>query len=193
MVDVAFDLEGSIVPGSYAFTLWNEIVRILPWLEPVETAGVIPLRGAGSEEGFLLAKRSRLVLRLPAAMAGEAMALSGHELDFGATRLKVGAAVQRSLQPFATLHANLVESAKEEEAFLEEVAARLGDMQISCKWICGKRDTLDSGGSSLSGYSLVLHDLKPEDSLLVQRSGLGGNRRFGCGIFVPFKTISGLE
>ena len=193
MVDVAFDLEGSRVPNGYAFALWNELVRILPWLDAVDAAGVVPLRGAESDEGILLAKRSKLVLRLPAGMAGQAAALSGRELDLGSGALKVGMAVQRSLQPVATLHSHLVESAGEEEIFLGKMASELAEMEVSCKWICGRSGNISVGGRSLSGYSLVLHDLKPEQSLRVQRAGLGGSRRFGCGIFMPYKTISGLD
>lgn len=193
MIDMSFDLKGSFVPEGYAFALWQEIVRILPWLDVEEMAGVLPLRGSESGEGKLLAKRVKLVLRLPVELASQAGALSGQELNVGSCMLRVGAAVQRNLQPYTTLHAHLVESAEEEERFLADVDSRLREMGVSCKWICGKRHTVKGAGRALSGYSLVLHDLKPDDSLQVQRAGLGGSRRFGCGIFVPYKTISGLD
>ena len=168
-------------------------MRILPWLDAEELAGILPLRGSASAEGKLLAKRSKLVLRLPMTLAGRAAQLSGQELHIGSGVLRVGALTERPLQPYATLHSHQVESADEEEIFLAGIAARLQELNVSGKWICGKRHTVKSAELSLNGYSLVLHDLKPEGSLQIQRLGLGKNRRFGCGIFVPYKAISGLD
>ena len=59
--------------------------------------------------------------------------------------------------------------------------------------ICGKRLSVSGSQRSIDGYSLVLHDLKPEASLHLQYAGLGEDRQFGCGIFVPYKVITGLS
>lgn len=193
MVDLAFDLKGSLIPADYAFELWREVARILPWLDAEELAGILPLRGSDSEGSLLLANRAKLVLRLPVELAAQAGTLSGQKLNMGSGILEVGTSTKRPLQSYTTLHAHLVEGAEEEEVFLEGVAVQLQAMEVSCNWICGKRNTLTGIGQSLSGYSLVLHDLKPEASLLVQRAGLGGSRHFGCGIFIPYKDISGLD
>ncbi len=192
MVDMVFDLKGGFVSEGYAFTLWDEVANILPWIDDEEFAGLLPLRGSASGEVLLLSLRSKLVLRLPTELAAQAGALSGHELNVGSGTLRVGAVTERALQPYTTLHAHLVEGEEDEEMFLAGVAARLQEMGIACKWICGKYHTVRGAGQAMSGFSLVLHDLKPEDSLQVQRAGLGGSRRFGCGIFVPYKAISGL-
>jgi CRISPR-associated protein Cas6 len=193
MADVAFDLLGERVPSGYAFALWGEIARHLPWIEEEDMAGVLPLRGLEGRDGIWLAKRSKLVLRLPEEKAQAAHALSGQALELGPDVLGVGKAWQRALQPFTTLHAQLVEGHESEDVFLGTVAAALDELDVACSWICGMRGTISDAENTVSGYSLVLHDLKPEDSLIVQRAGLGQGRRFGCGVFVPFKTISGLE
>lgn len=193
MIDLAFEVRGGPVPKGYAFALWHEVVRILPWLDAEERAGILSLRGAASAEGMLLAQRAKLVLRLPAGLAGQALALSGQQLNIGSGVLSVGMSTERPLQPHTTLHAHMVESAEEEVRFLAGVAEQLQKMQITCKWICGKHLTVMGSGRSLSGYSLVLHDLKPDESLQVQRAGLGGSRHFGCGIFIPYKAITGLD
>jgi len=193
MIDMVFGLEGSFVTEGYVFPLWDEVVNILPWIEDREQAGILPLRGSVSGEVMLLSRRSKLVLRVPVELAAQARALSGQELNVGSGTLRVGAAIERALQPYTTLHAHLVEGAEDEAVFLSGVATRLQEIGVACKWICGKRNTIEGAGQALSGFSLVLHDLKPDDSLQIQRVGLGGNRRFGCGIFVPYKTISGLD
>ena len=193
MLDIAFDLQGSFVPAGYAFALWDEVVRCLPWLDAEEFAGILPLRAAASGENMLLPQRAKLVLRLPAELAPQAMALSGQELDVEGSMLRVGKAREKSLQPYPTLHAQLVESNSEEEVFIADMAGQLQEMGVACKLICGKRHTIAGAKQSVVGYSLVLHDLKPDGSLQIQRTGLGGKRRFGCGIFVPYKSISGLS
>ena len=193
MIDKVFEIKGGLVSGSYVFDLWNETVRILPWLDAEEMAGILPLRGSVTEGGLLLSLRSKLVLRLPVELAVKADGLAGQELHVGNSVLHLGAAAERRLQPYTTLHAKLVKSEEDEETFLDTVAIRLQEMGISCKWICGKRQTITGTVQNLPGYSLVLHDLNPANSLQIQRVGLGGSRRYGCGIFVPYKTISDLN
>jgi CRISPR-associated protein Cas6 len=193
MIDVVFDLKGGLIPDDYAFELWNEVVRILPWLEAENSAGILPLRGSKHSEGLLLAKRTKLVVRLPQALSVRVAELSGQQLAVGSGVLQVEAAAARPFQPYPTLHAHLVESEMDEVLFLADISEKLQDLGVNCKWICGKRVTVTGEARSISGYSLVLHDLKPEGSLRVQSVGLGGNRRFGCGIFVPYKEISGLD
>lgn len=190
MVDVAFGLKGESVPENYAFALWQETVCHLPWLESDEHAGILPLRGALNSGRMLLPQRAKLVLRVAVVFATQARLLAGKELDIGGSLLQVGEAVERPLKPYSTLHAHLVEGPGEEEAFLAEAGRQLEEMGIACKLICGRRVEIRGAGQAISGFSLVLHDLKPEESLVVQHAGLGGSRRFGCGIFVPFKTIS---
>ena len=192
MIDVAFDLKGSFVPAGYAFALWGEVARCLPWLDAEKLAGILPLRVAASGENMLLPQRAKLVLRLPAELAPQAKPLSGQELDVEGKALRVGKAREKSLQPHPTLHAQLVESNSEEDVFIADMADQLREMEVACKLICGIRRTIMGAKQSVVGYSLVLHDLKPDASLQIQRAGLGGKRRFGCGIFVPYKAISGL-
>ena len=192
MTDIAFELKGHSVPTDHAFALWREVARILPWLEAEKFAGIHPLRVAASGEDILLPQRAKLVLRLPAARVPQAGRLSGQELHVGASVLSVGVASERPLKAFPTLHAQLVASDCKEEVFIAGVTSELGEINIGCKWICGKRLTIGGAERTIAGYSLVLHDLKPDESLRLQRYGLGGERHFGCGIFVPYKTISGL-
>jgi CRISPR-associated protein Cas6 len=193
MIDVSFGLQGSFLPAGYQFLLWPELVRCLPWLEAEESAGIHPMRGATGGAGMLLPQRAKLMLRLPADLAGEAGALSGQQLNLESGALQLGAAKVRELQPCTTLHSHLVESAEEESVFLERIAAQLDELGIACKWICGKRTSISGAGRKISGYSLVLHDLKPAASLQLLYRGLGSNRRFGCGIFIQYKTIAGLD
>lgn len=190
--DIAFELGGNSVPANYAFELWGEIVRCLPWIEEELLAGVLPLRLAGSGADMLLPRRTKLVLRLPEERLAQAASLAGAELRIGPSTLSVGESSVRPLRAHSTLHAHMVECYGDEDAFVAELAKELQELQIDCRWICGRRHTVTGTERTISGYSLVVHDLKPNASLLLQGHGLGGARRYGCGIFVPYRTIAGL-
>ncbi len=193
MVDVVFDLSGTSVPQDYPFALWSEVSRLLPWLKEAENVGILPLRGSASGEHTLLSRRSKLVLRVPADRAADTVELSGQQLHIDGAVLEVGKGKERQLQPATTLHSYMVESKLGEVEFLADMRKKLQDMNIAANLICDKYRQIKGTNQSLSGFGLVLHDLKPQASMQIQRSGLGGARQFGCGIFVPFKAITGLE
>jgi len=45
-------------------------------------------------------------------------------------------------------------------------------------------------GRDYAAWSVAVHDLAPEASLALQRSGLGTLHDMGCGILAPHKTIT---
>ncbi len=194
MIDLVFDLEGGILHRGYPFALWDALVGHFPALADEPLAGILPLRLAESNEGLLLTKRAKLALRLPAARAEQAAAaLQGHRLEVNGNPLHLGAAKKRAIQPSATVHAQIVAGSGDEVPFMEHIKTQLEELQIAGHLICGLRSTLDDGRQSICGFSLVIHDLKPEASVQLQYVGLGDHRRYGCGIFVPHKAITGLE
>lgn len=193
MIDIVFDLNGTSVPVNYPFALWSEIIRFLPWLENAEYAGILPFRGSISGATLLLSRRTKLVLRVPTASALQAEQLSGQQLHIDGNTLSVGKCKERQLQPTTTLHAYLVESNLSEIEFLADMKIKLHAINVTCNLICDKYREIKGDSVILRGYGLVLHDLKPHASMQIQSVGLGGSRHFGCGIFVPFKAITGLD
>ncbi|MCX7192967.1 MAG: type I-MYXAN CRISPR-associated protein Cas6/Cmx6 [Proteobacteria bacterium] len=193
MIDAVFDISGNHIPNHYPFALWNSLVQRIPALENEALVGVIPLRTAISEAGMLLPKRSKLVLRLTARLAANFACLTDQTLDLGDATLQLGSGKLRKIQPYSTLHAHLVASAKDEVAFLKDVSTQLNELGIVGKLLCGMRNTMQAKDYFISGYSLVIHDLKPDDSLKLQYAGLGADRRYGCGIFIPYKVITDLD
>lgn len=193
MIDMVFELKGDALPTSYPFALWDELVRCAPQLAHSDVIGIVPLRMVQSGENMLLPKRTKLTIRLPQTQAEIASGLTGRELDISGNKLRLGACQPRPIQPHPTLHAQLVIGTDDEAGFLKEIQADIKAMNIQGRLICGKRQTLSDNSHTLSGHSLVIYDLEPEASLHLQSAGLGAGRRFGCGIFVPYKIISGLK
>jgi CRISPR-associated protein Cas6 len=193
MIDVVFELSGGTLPVTYPYALWNELVRLIPLLGDNQDVGVIPLRMAESNEGMLLPKRAKLVLRLPQELVDVVSGLAQKQIQVAGSELHLGSCKTRPIQHYSTLHAQLVTGAEDEVAFVAEVEAALAALGVKAKLICGQHRILADIGRTISGYSLVLHDLTPEASLRVQYAGLGKERRFGCGVFIPYKVISSLE
>ena len=193
MIDVVFEISGGTLPVAYPYALWNELLRLIPQLGEHESVGVIPLRMAESKEGMLLPKRAKLVLRLPLELAEAVSGLTQKPLQVAGRELQLGSCKTRPIQHYPTLHAHLVTGAEDEVEFVAEVKSALAAMEVRASLICGQRRLLSDGEREIRGYSLVLHDLTSEGSLLVQYAGLGRERRFGCGIFVPYKVISSFE
>ncbi len=189
-VDVVFGLEGTSLPPEYAYDLWCEVLRRLPWLADEAGAGIHPLKtSTGGQSVALLARRAKLVLRVPERRTGDALALAGSMLDVGAG-LAVSEGAAKSLHPWHTLHAQRVATgARDEAAFGDEVARWLAARAVVCEFITGRRRTQRAGTREIAGFSVVLHGVKPADSLPLQFEGMGGERGLGWGLFVPYKSI----
>lgn len=193
MVHLSFDLGGGVLPLNYRAMLWAAMLVHAPDLATDNRVGVLPLRTAESEADFLLSKRVKLVLRLPVTLVDHAAQLAGQHLAIGEGWMQMGDCKVRPIEPYPTLHAHLVASDADEVAFMADVRAQLEQMKIDAKLICGLRQHYPHPEQAVYGYSLVIHDLKPEASVRLQYTGLGGQRELGCGVFVHYKLISGLE
>jgi len=194
MLDLVFEIAGSQLPRDYAQALWAALLDALPWLADEPAAGVHAVRGAATPAGLLLSRRARLALRLPQRRREEAGGLTGQRLRVGESVLDVGGARERALEPFPTLSAAFVATgAVDELGHQEAVQSLLAGLELPLRFICGRMSSVRSGALTVSGASVVLHQLRPEQSLLVQRRGMGGMRHLGCGLFLPHKTISGID
>jgi len=194
MLDLVSEIAGSQLPRDYAQPLWAALLEVLPWLAEEPAAGVHAVRGAATPAGLLLSRRARLALRLPQRRREAAGALSGRRLRVDESALDVGRMRERPLEPFPTLSAAFVATAADDElGHQEAVQSMLAGLELPLRFICGRMSSVGSGAATVAGASVVLHQLRPEQSLLVQRLGMGGMRHLGCGLFLPHKTISGID
>jgi len=198
IVDLQFALRGHAVPPDYADELWGAVREVLPWLETDPLAGVHPLSGLSpSAQGWYLSRRSHLTLRIARDQAAAAQALVGARLQLGESILEVGAAQMRELARAPVLQAKFVVFSPPskavvtaEEDFLAACLEALASLGVPPRLICGKPQRASTPDGDLTGFSLVLLDLKADAALLLQRHGLGGERKRGCGIFIPHKSMA---
>jgi len=192
VMDVQFDLSAGEIPADHGPTLCSEVLRHLPWLADTPDAAIHPVHGApsGRNANLVINRRVKLVLRLPLERIEVARALIGKTIDPGAGNLVVGDLKAKNLTPFGTLYSHFVTlGTADEAAILEGVRARLNEMGIQCGLIPGMQRKMVSPDGEISGHTLMLHDLNLVHSLAIQEQGLGLHHLWGCGIFIPHKSI----
>jgi len=190
-IDYAFAVSGCGIERNYPEGLYAALRRHAPWLDDEPLAAVHPLRGlTEAGEALLLGGRSRLMLRLPEARGAAAGELQGCRLDLPAPLL-LGPACRRELLPYPVLHARLVVTGTGDEAqFVADVAREVEALGLDCDLIVGRRGELVLGAMVHAGFSLMLHGLSAADSLAAQAQGVGSHRKFGCGVFVPHRSVA---
>ncbi|MGE5468354.1 MAG: type I-MYXAN CRISPR-associated protein Cas6/Cmx6 [Ignavibacteria bacterium] len=193
-VDLAFSLAGGGVPEDYADALWRALEAAAPWLAQDEAIGVHPLARVSPGNGrCYLSKHTRLTLRLTQDQAERAQALCGTRLVLDET-IELGEARLRPLAPAKVMYSHfVVAGAADEAAFLAECRRQLAELGIEAQPVVGMAQAMRAGDETVRGFSLMLHGLRPEHSLLLQRAGLGAQRKRGCGIFVQHKSIAPLS
>ncbi len=167
---------------------------MLPWLADEELGGIHPVNGADTGHGeLILNRRTKLLVRVASARAPELMTLSGKTIHVSGHKLEIGAGKARPLSRHTPLFAHCVVTGSEDELdFANDIIRLLDDLKIDSRFICGKRQSIQTQDGKVSGFSLMLHGLPMEHSFLVQQQGLGKYRKIGCGIFIPHKSITAL-
>lgn len=171
--------------------------------------GIHPINGRlCGDRKIALGPSSRLRVRLPAECIQDWMPLSGKTLEVDGDAVQVGMPMARALSPVPALRSRLVtiKGFLEPEDFLNAVKKQLtalniqaeamfipvgkavsaegrsGSLENKCPYI---RRTIRISNREIVGYALRVVNLTAEESLDLQEQGVGGRRRFGCGIFVP--------
>jgi len=199
--DVAFKLSGSQIAVDHAQSLADAVCANLAsnthseigihQVRVAESGNGWERPGAGSEM-LQLSRRTKLVLRVHQNVYEDVMLLCGSELEIDGQRLKVGAGSVRKLSMITTLfsHGIACDDSQTETEFLADMASELNRMKITVKkMICGTTNLIRTETGSLLTRSLMVADLTPEESILLQRQGIGSHRLLGCGLFLPHKGI----
>ncbi len=200
MIDVTFRIQCKILPYDHAYQLSSQILQYLPWLENSKNSGIQSLHGPESGNGWVrpededifLSKRTRLVLRVPRTERDKTSELEGKELTVHGNKIVVGSS---NIKPFLVVpdlicRFVICNSNCDENSFLQDVSEQLIKHGINLKKaICGKTKKIYLKDKLTDVRSLMIADLKKEDSIKLQDIGVGTGRLYGCGIFLPHKSL----
>ena len=193
VADVQFELRGRGLPLDHGWMLYRELYRLAPWIAEVAALGIHPILGADTGHGeLILGHRAKLVVRCPAEkIAVLQAALHSQPIRLGSHGLAIGPSKIRPLTLHTPLYAHIVTTGSLDEAgFTRDIIAMLDKMGINSRFICGRPQKIFDGGHEQVGYSLMLHGLPLANALRMQQEGLGSNRKLGCGLFIPHKSIT---
>ena len=207
-VDVQFNLQGDRIPADHGYLAYSAVSKFVKEIHEGEEFGIHAISGRLLGDRMLeIVPHSRLTFRLPVERVKDVLALAGKTLSIGDHRVVVGVPASRALVPSASLYSRLVviKGFMEPEPFLDAVKRKLVEMKVNAApslvstagavevnadrsggtrspWI---RRTLRIHDKEIVGFAVRIEQLTAEESVLVQERGIGGRRRFGCGLFIP--------
>ncbi len=204
--DLLFKISCPCIPIHHIDTLSKAVIQELPWIIEEPQAGIHEIYIAESGNGWNrpndimhLSKRTHLIIRVPKDRLKDAQQLTGKILDIDGYPLQVGQSKPRLLQNLSTIfchhiYFDNIENLSEEQ-FLTKMAQDLKQQfNITVKkMLCGKNTTLQFQQTSLFTRSIMLADLTPDESILLQENGIGDYKYLGCGLFIPHKGIKAVN
>ena len=172
------------------------------------SSGIHPIRGKLiGDRRLAVTPQSRLTLRIPSGRIQEVLSLIGTKLDLAGSTISVGTPEILQLVARTRLYSRLVviKGATEPSHFLQTASRQLEALgihaQVGIPYKQGAarvegdapdqdqpavlRRTISIAGKVIVGFALLAEGLTAEESITLQEQGLGGRRRFGCGVFIP--------
>ncbi len=196
-VDLSFSVMGKSLPIDHGYGLFAALAHWKQELHHLESMSITAITGIPTEQGMMqLTDRSRLLIRLPVDKVPVVYPLAGKSLIIGKHKIRFGIPEMDFLQPAQRLRSHLViiTGYQEPESFIAAAQRQLeqrciqGNLRILTKADgTPKRKTIKVKQSTKVGFGLDVTRLSDEDSLTLQRQGIGGKHKMGCGVFVPVK------
>lgn len=209
-VDIRFQLLGKQIPVDHGYYLFSAISQLLPGIHSNAEVGIHPINGLLAGNRLLnITSYSFLTIRLPVEFTRQFISLAGKTIQIGDEHeVRAGVPQTNALIPSPKLYSRLVviKGFMEPESFLEATYRQLTQLNINGTASLVKQvhfeSNIDSESGSHSpflrrtirikdkevvGFALRVENLTAEESIVLQEQGLGGRRRFGCGVFVPVR------
>tara|TARA_B100001996_G_scaffold369959_1_gene343898 strand:+ start:300 stop:980 length:681 start_codon:yes stop_codon:yes gene_type:complete len=200
VVDVSFRVECNKIAADHSYDLYKALLKKFPIIEKIDNLAIHSVYGAESGAGWerpeteiYLSKRTRFCIRTPIKYSEEFNSLNNETLNIGKYKMKFSKPTIKKLIITDTLFCRtvVVENNNNEEEFLKDINSSLSAMNIRVKkMLCGKEHIIKTPNKKLIGKTLLITDLEKQDSLKIQELGIGIGKLFGCGIFLPHKSIA---
>jgi CRISPR-associated protein Cas6 len=191
-VELRFPVIGTALPSDHGYAMFGAISKVIPEIHSSDWLAVETVQGAANGNGITqLNDRAKLRMRAPQDRIPLILKLAGKRLTVGDKTIRLGIPQIILLKPSTSLYARCVtiKNHTEPESFLTAVAVKLDELGIAGEPELGNRRAFKVGNHTIVGYTLSIHDLTEESSIVLQERGLGGRRHMGCGFFVAIPSI----
>jgi len=210
-INVSFGLSGKQLPADHGYLVYSAISKSSSSLHGIDWLAIELISGFPSGRGLInLPERdATLRLRIPADHYRDILLLAGKRLDISGHQIRLGLPEARPLEPASSLYARVVTIKKftEPEPFTNAVKRKLNSFGVKGRVELPldeqgryRRRIVTIHGKSVVGFSVAVHDLNDEDSILLQAGAVKvvspdkgatqwqsifSRRAMGCGIFNP--------
>ena len=187
-LELRFPFTGTTLPSDHGYGLYGAISRIIPEAHGEDWLAIETIPGIARGDGVTqLDRQGKLKIRIPQERVPLMLKLAGKRLEVDGHAIRLGAPQINLLKPATTLYARIVtiKGFTEPETFLAGVCRKLNEICVNGKLVVGDRRVVRVGSHTIVGFSLTIHELSDESSLILQERGIGGRRRMGCGFFNP--------
>ncbi len=210
-INVSFSVAGNQLPADHGYLVYSAICKSVSSLHGIDWLAIELISGSPSGRGLIaLPERdATLRLRIPANHYRDVLSLAGKRLDIGGHQIRLGLPVARPLEPAPSIYARVVTIKKftEGEPFIEAVRRKLDSFGVKGRVELPRdeqgryrRRIVTIHGKSVVGFSVAVHELKDEDSLVLQAGAVKvvspndgatqwrsifSRRAMGCGFFNP--------
>ena len=207
IIDLSFVIKCKCLPLEHMQALSESLCTVLPWLKEDKFAGIHPINGAESGNGWVrsddpneliyLSRRQKMTLRLPKEHLESAESLEGTTINVDGHDIEIGKSSIRKLSdlPTAFCRSIMIDGRMVEDDFLRWAYEELKTLDITVsKMMAGKERVIKlSDNSERVTRSLMLAELEKAEAVRLQQHGLGEGRKLGCGIFLPQKDIKAVN
>ena len=204
MIELSFSVDCKELPYDHAFELSSEILNLIPEIKNDKRNAIQTLHGPMSGNGWVrpdgqnipLSKRAKLIMRINKSQIDDIKTIEGREIKLFGNKLKIGKSKIKSFVIVKDLFCRFIVSDPniDEDKFLELIQNELKQYNINLrKALCGQSKMIRFGSETFYTRSLMIADLSKKESLRLQEEGVGERRLYGCGIFLPHKSIDAVN
>ena len=198
-IDLVFSLTGKTLPLDNGYIVYSALSRICPTIHQLDNISIHPIAGIPeSSKELRLTQRSKLQIRLPVDLIPFIYeSLAGQTFSIGQHQFQLGIPEYNPLHPFPKLYSRLViiKRFQEPHRFLEEAKRQLKSLGIQGTIALTSRANgqpqrrqltikNQTGIFRVKGFGVQVTDLNSEDSITLQKYGIGGKQKMMCGVFV---------
>ena len=207
IIDLSFVIKCKCLPLEHMQALSESLCTVLPWLKEDKFAGIHPINGAESGNGWVrsddpneliyLSRRQKMTLRLPKEHLESAESLEGTTINVDGHDIEIGKSSIKKLSDLSTVFCRsiMIDGRMVEDDFLQWAFEELKMLDITVsKMMAGKERVIKlSNNRERVTRSLMLAELEKAEAVRLQQHGLGEGRKLGCGIFLPQKDIKAVN
>ncbi|EKO15496.1 type I-MYXAN CRISPR-associated protein Cas6/Cmx6 [Leptospira kirschneri] len=201
-LELKFPVHGKSIPADHGYKLYSALCKQEKIIHETEALSICGISGIPDKNRTLhLNVASKLRIRASQSLLPHLLKLAGKSLELSQDKIRLGIPTINLLKPHKILYSRLVtiKGYTEEDAFLKSVQDKLQKLEVSCEVLLFRgrisennqkiiRKTIRIHDKEVVGFPVLLHNLTPEASILLQTQGLGGRRKMGCGHFVGVRV-----